>query len=829
MSEPKRIKLSLEPAIDKTVVDITEAGHEIHKTDLTLDEQLMRNVDRIWFERGDWKDITEKGLKDALTTKTNVDAANAHNDHDNKHSDTDHQQQPQPQQHADASAADDTAESNVDLAKLRESVISKLYYAKCEIDVALDVINILVADNRSTGSGGASSSGGGLINSIIAGVGQVNGMNVDSSNAGSNNNLVLPPGTLHATYVAKPRTTDKAVLEQAQLTLGAKRKQQQAASQFLHNAASKLEHLVDEEQAFWDQAIKVRRNHWLMQASTITSTGESGFLVRYGFTDVGSDFGEVSYGEMLRSDRGDRAPVQLTLPHNIPKAIRVSVHPHHVDSADQTNDDDQHVPKSTFRAYTDQDDDTQQRLLDAQATVYDSELFTRILSEAQGIANNVQFEGDSLTIALGGQMDVKIQRVAVDTKQQGSNGHSTDADVPLGSLALTGKTIELALRLLLTQRHRFNLWKSRARLMTNRRETQQFLNNIGEGTASLSVAGTPSNTTSAGASAGGASGGAGGASSTAAAAAGSGAGTGTNTPILNPRAITAPGGGAAFTRQLSSSGSMQKGSSAPGVVGPAPLVVPLDVPLLDPVLSMTKFGVLLDRVRRTVHTVVDPLTGESGLPIRVHFKPQHRHCLHLDHQHDKNHTGPGHPSRYAQIYPSYGAMSVSLGINVLKGPSLRFALNQTDVITATVPGKTVALSTLSDFETFLLREIKLICLQIVCQVGNDMIEHIPEYQQAKGHERNSYLWQVDQVEEVLYGTVKANDGTWKNIEIHMAQTMLSNDMPAYLLQVKYSAAPDTEAHYLILSQWSSPAIKDSIDGVHFRDKVAILIRQVFAQ
>lgn len=43
---------------------------------------------------------------------------------------------------------------------------------------------------------------------------------------------------------------------------------------------------------------------------------------------MGSDFGEVSHGEMLRSDdkvNDNKQQVQLSLPHNIPKQVRVTI------------------------------------------------------------------------------------------------------------------------------------------------------------------------------------------------------------------------------------------------------------------------------------------------------------------------------------------------------------------------------------------------------------------------------------------------------------------------------------------------------------------------
>ena len=74
-----------------------------------------------------------------------------------------------------------------------EITIKKTSHAKSEIDVALDVINILLSQNRP----------GVLAKDAV---------------------LPLPAGSLHATYVARPRPTNKAQLESVQLTLGLKRK-----------------------------------------------------------------------------------------------------------------------------------------------------------------------------------------------------------------------------------------------------------------------------------------------------------------------------------------------------------------------------------------------------------------------------------------------------------------------------------------------------------------------------------------------------------------------------------------------------------------------------
>lgn len=78
-----------------------------------------------------------------------------------------------------------------------------------------------------------------------------------------------------------------------------------------------------------------------------------------------------------------------------------------------------------------------------------------------------------------------------------------------------------------------------------------------------------------------------------------------------------------------------------------------EVPLLSPVISMTRFWVQFDRIREVVHTAVDPLCGESDLGLTVHFKPQH--------------VFNNAPHGYCDAYPGFGELASSLAINLFKG------------------------------------------------------------------------------------------------------------------------------------------------------------------
>jgi hypothetical protein len=129
--------------------------------------------------------------------------------------------------------------------------------------VALDVINILTTENKPNTAGGGGNASGVLtgMNGATGGLGSMlnNGL---SENTGGNNNLILPPGTLHATYVSKPKLTEKAQLEQAQLTLGLKRTVSRAANakkrwanhSFFLSATKNRRGVLEKECCFFEKA-----------------------------------------------------------------------------------------------------------------------------------------------------------------------------------------------------------------------------------------------------------------------------------------------------------------------------------------------------------------------------------------------------------------------------------------------------------------------------------------------------------------------------------------------------------------------------------------------
>lgn len=76
-------------------------------SEVPLAEKMMQTVDRIWFERGEWKDITEKSLQEStLVDKEEKDVKN--------------------DEQIESQELQQVVPPGFDVVKLRESVINKL-------------------------------------------------------------------------------------------------------------------------------------------------------------------------------------------------------------------------------------------------------------------------------------------------------------------------------------------------------------------------------------------------------------------------------------------------------------------------------------------------------------------------------------------------------------------------------------------------------------------------------------------------------------------------------------------------------------------------------
>ncbi|CEP13960.1 hypothetical protein [Parasitella parasitica] len=740
----KRIKLSLEPAIDNNVVDITNAGQEILKTDTSLPEKLMQSVDRIWFERGEWKDISEKSLMASIEKR---------------------KQQPESKKNQQVDAENAlpsmTLPPGFDIAKLRESVINKLFHAKSEIDVALDVINILAAGNR--GSSAAVK------------------------------DLVLPAGSLTATYVTKPKQTTKSQLESVQLNLGLKRKKQKQASDFLKKSASALKNLVEKEQVFWDEALDLRRNNWQIQANS--NTGAS-FFVQYGYADVGSDFNEQSVGELKRTSEDDETSdsmLEMSLPHDTCRKVAVRISQSHMgklglggqadfsegmlgiledrdahvvdqdkESIDNQEEGVVEIVISATTAYVDSLPSTshskiQNQLAEAHSTVFDAELFSDILAEAQALNSNVRFPDDEIVINIDGQIELHVSKVSVICQRK--------QHTKLTSQQIVSRSIDLSFRLLLLQHQRFNLWKTKAKTLSSNHKIHQLLNDTFVASSTASSAATSVNASAVNAPTPTNSGGGGGTSGTPA-----------------PTPITAASGNVLST--VGTSGSVATAGRARTRLAATVCDLPKQIPILLPIMSLTRFWLQFDRIRHVTNKIIQEY---HSLSISVHYK------FADDHQTQTN-------TRPYDTYPGHGQVALCLGLSILRGPSLHFNISQSGGISVCLLQTAIALQNVSEFEAFLSREMKVICLRTVCDVANDLV-------------KSQQLWQVDQVDEAIHGSVWWQSGTrnWRNITVRVLKSYLEFRLNATQNQ--------QESIYMLeLNQLAAP--------MHFKEKVYVTIKEI---
>ncbi|KAG2182051.1 hypothetical protein INT43_006977 [Umbelopsis isabellina] len=422
----------------------------------SFQNKLMEKVNRIWFERGEWKSISGEALQENVARKRSREAGES------------------PEPLIDNESRKALAESQAVLAekagqlpfpdaqRLRESVVGKLNHAKSEIDVALDVINIML---------------------------------LSQSKATVTKDLVLPPNALQATYVARPKSAIKHEVDATKLALGSKRKQLKDASAFLLNSASSLERLVKSEQDFWDEALEMRRKCWLIQPGNASqpqpggsmTPGERSFYVQYGFGDVGSKFKEPTFAEMTRAyDKStgtdQQEAVQMLIPHTTRRHVIARLVENHIAGLDLNFDYSEKQLASKATASTDVDEDylifpqyevqnlsaLQQQLQLAQCTVFESELFLEILSEARSSNVEAKFTEDGVLVNIDVHNDLVLElKKDSDIVKNGINA----TESPQASLANNRKfapiIINISMHLLLLRRYRYNILESKRKLFPN--------------------------------------------------------------------------------------------------------------------------------------------------------------------------------------------------------------------------------------------------------------------------------------------------------------------------------------------------------------------------
>lgn len=296
--------------------------------------------------------------------------------------------------------------------------------------------------------------------------------------------------------------------------------------------------------------------------------------------------------------------------------------------------------------------------------------------------SNVRFPDDEIVINIDGQIDLSILKLNASKNTTTTTTTTNSTTATTTQQQIISRTIDLSFRLLLLQHQKYNMWRTRAKILSPNHKIHQLLLQSVSSSSVTSATGTPnpavnnnnannsnninssninnpntsnipnnntSNTTAAAAAA-------------ASAPAVGNTMVGTNNasvPINNsnsapviPAATPTPM--TAAVAGTSSASSVQRARTKLASHNQLTRDLPKEISILLPIMSLTRFWVQFDRIRHVVHSIISPLSG--GLSISVHFKFADYLTSYLN---QSNIT--------YNAYPGYTETALSLGISILKG------------------------------------------------------------------------------------------------------------------------------------------------------------------
>lgn len=296
------------------------------------------------------------------------------------------------------------------------------------------------------------------------------------------------------------------------------------------------------------------------------------------------------------------------------------------------------------------------------------------MAEAQALNSNVRFPDDEIVINIDGQIDLSILKLNAIQPTKITTTTTTTTQQQIIS-----RTIDLSFRLLLLQHQKYNMWRTRAKILSPNHKIHQLLLQNESSSSVASATGTPNpavnnnnannnnninnsninnpntnnipnnntSNTAVAAVAGGAVGNTMVGTNNASVPINNSSGGALNViPAATPTPMAAAG--------TSSASSVQRARTKLASHNQLTRDLPKEISILLPIMSLTRFWVQFDRIRHVVHSIISPLSG--GLSISVHFKFADYLTSYLN---QSNIT--------YNAYPGYTETALSLGISILKG------------------------------------------------------------------------------------------------------------------------------------------------------------------
>ncbi|KAF9028498.1 hypothetical protein BGZ52_010823 [Haplosporangium bisporale] len=427
--EQKRIKLFLERSIERLPYDITDKGEELYIPDGDPSEKLKRKIRTIVDLAGDHYDDFTENLPTAQEQGQDEHASEGVKNED---AITESVDQPSSTPVFSAAVASVNPAHRVTTP---QGVYGKLWHAQGEIRIALDVLTTIIASYQ---------------------VG---------NNIKANQELPLPPGTLKCEYVTKATVPLSSQISSEKLALGSKKNHLRKASQILMQGAENLKKVMENEDQFWEGALRLRKNNWSIGSRSSGSAHRinrhaagSQLSVYYGFGDVGSLHGDRSYAvaDLVRSQvplESDTANsnIELFIPNQTGKVVVVSLIMRGTEYCRDSHKDKPTTSKKTLHS----------QLLSAQSSLFDAELFQDLVREARIMTNSVSIVDNEIFLPINDELELKIShRKPTDTELSIPSTTNTNGikDSQLcSSLSGTADIFRYAMQLIQHRRYRQNI------------------------------------------------------------------------------------------------------------------------------------------------------------------------------------------------------------------------------------------------------------------------------------------------------------------------------------------------------------------------------------
>ncbi|KAJ1653739.1 hypothetical protein IWQ61_006194 [Dispira simplex] len=377
----KKIRLALEnataippPTLNGTVTttsatgavpfDVTETEHLVYKPFLTSRDYLTEQIHKLWAQHPNLQ-----GLDDTLNNKTDGTDIT-----------------PAPGQRSTSEGLGDTnADTQVtkSLPELRHYLHQTLRAAKSEVEVAMDLVNILLAGLKPPTTGTS--------NDPLA----LLGATTQSKTAGFGQGALAPPlrlpaNTINYTYSHPTKPELATQIRKVKLALGAKRKHLKVAASIFTSNATSMAAVIEEEHQFWEQALQLRQRNWIIRPRHVDGVpsggqiGQSSFSVVYGYQHVGSTFTGPGIAELVRGP-SKKGTGETSQPVSSTEFVFYQPRQRHLEIALVDSVTRRVIARSLpdVATSTSQSPDQHQQLLKAQQAVFDEQLFQMVRREAK--------------------------------------------------------------------------------------------------------------------------------------------------------------------------------------------------------------------------------------------------------------------------------------------------------------------------------------------------------------------------------------------------------------------------------------------------------------